>query len=169
MKTLSIIFFLAFAASVSLAVKEDGIDELFRILDKEGAGDIHIKVLTTKIDAPGKGSNEENIKEFDANGDGKLDSTEFRKLLEFEGEHIVTLDYFKVFDVNGDGQISNAEFLEDMETVKKALDLEVDEDEDANSLFDSIDANGDRNIDLEEFWNSWLGEEPHEESIVSEM
>ena len=73
--------------------------------------------------------------------------------MEFEGADIVTLDYFKIFDINGDGHISTAEFFDDMATVRMALDLDVDDD--VNSFFDSIDANRDGNIDLEEFEKSW--------------
>jgi len=157
MRILSVTFFLAFAVSVCLA---DGIDELFHILDKEGAGAIAIEDLAAKLEASGKASEgaatEENIQQFDANGDGKLDATEFRNLLEFEADHFVgpnTFDYFKVFDVNGDGQISNAEFLEDMAAIETALGVYVDQ-EGINSLFDSIDSNGDGNINLGEFYAS---------------
>ena len=77
-------------------------------------------------------------------------------MLEFEADHFVnpnTLDYFKIFDVNGDGQISNAEFLEDMAAIETALGVDVDQ-EGINSLFDSIDSNGDGNINLGEFYAS---------------
>ena len=93
-------------------------------------------------------------KKFDANGNAKLDSTEFRNMLVFEAEHFVnphTLDYFKILDGNDDGQISKAEFSEDLVAMETALGMDVDQ-KGINSFIDRTDSNGDGHINLGEFY-----------------
>ncbi|KAG6629491.1 calmodulin-2/4-like isoform X1 [Carya illinoinensis] len=129
-------------------------NEAFKLFDKDGNGRITTGELGSVMRSLGQNPTEaelvEMIKEVDADGSGTVDSSEFLKLMEkkmmdsnFEEE---LRKAFDVFDNDQNGFITAAE----LRHVKANLGDKLT-DEDVNEIILEADADGDKQINFDEF------------------
>jgi len=132
--------------------------EIFAQLDKNGDGSLTLvemkdglKKLLADKEVPQDLT--EILEGVDSDGSGVIDYTEFlaatldkRSFLKEE----VCWSAFRVFDVNGDGHISPEE-LKAVLGDDDVNNVVGSEGQDVNTLIKKIDANGDGNIDFQEF------------------
>ena len=126
----------------------------FSLFDEDGNGSITTEELRTVKRSFGQNHTEEEIEEmineFDADGNGTIDFTEFLKMMapkaketNSEGDIRAT---FQVFDKDGNGFISPAELRYVMTNIGNQLTIaEVDE------LIREVDCDGDGQVNYEEF------------------
>ena len=133
--------------------------EAFDVFDRDGDGVIETKDLGFVLKALGirltKAELNEMIEEVDEDGNGTIDFQEFLSMISRKLKETNLLmdimNAFKVFDRDGEGYVRTAELghiLTDMGEKLKKSDVEV--------LLDECDADGDGNIDWEEFLRAVL-------------
>merc|ERR1712087_1018687 len=131
----------------------------FRLFDKDDDGQISVKELQTVFEGLNYHFTESQLvtmlKSIDDNGDGKVDIDEFVAVMKGSAysEPSNTRTYveelreaFEVFDKDGDGQITPQELA----AIMRALGENLNED-DILTMIQEADADGDGNIDFEEF------------------
>eukprot|EP00005_Dracoamoeba_jomungandri_P001870 CAMPEP_0174257624 /NCGR_PEP_ID=MMETSP0439-20130205/6736_1 /TAXON_ID=0 /ORGANISM="Stereomyxa ramosa, Strain Chinc5" /LENGTH=159 /DNA_ID=CAMNT_0015340787 /DNA_START=24 /DNA_END=499 /DNA_ORIENTATION=- len=147
------------SASPELQLSQDQIasfKEAFSLFDKDGDGSITADELGTVMQSLGHQPTPDEladmIADVDTNGDGEIDFSEFLTMMSKkmkgggEGDEEDLREAFKVFDTDGDGLISPAELREVMNNLGENLTSdEIDE------MIKAADANGDGQIDYEEF------------------
>lgn len=128
--------------------------EAFNIFDRDGSGTITSKELAIAMRSLGQNPSEDQLEkimqEVDVDGNGELDFEEFIEFMcrtkKVETSYDAIREAFKVFDKEGKGSIPREEFRHIMTTLGERLtDEEVDE------MLDDADADGDGEIQYEEF------------------
>lgn len=132
-----------------------GIEEAFRMFDRNKDGTISISELRTIMQILGNNPTEKDIKkvmrEADKDGNGTLDFDEFALLMSKylkkpEQEEIELLESFRVFDKDNSGYIELSEIKELMKSIGEKLT-----DEQIEDIFNKGDLNGDGRLDYQEF------------------
>lgn len=127
--------------------------EVFFSLDKNGDGHISKEELIQHFSPtmgiiPAEEEAEKILKQVDTDSNGFIDYTEFLKV-NLDSKVLLSDEHLKIafalFDYDGDGKISPAE-------LKKLLEGNRESDENLwTNIVKSLDANGDGEIDLQEF------------------
>eukprot|EP00461_Guttulinopsis_vulgaris_P001510 UN01510 len=135
--------------------------EAFSLFDRDNDGSITAKELGTVMRSLGQNPTDSELQdiiaEFDADGNGTIDFTEFltmmeKKLRQAETEDDEIREAFRVFDKNGDGFISAAELRHVMTNLgEKLTQDEVDE------MIREADLDNDGQIDWNEFVRMMVG------------
>ncbi|KAH3844321.1 calmodulin-A-like [Dreissena polymorpha] len=128
--------------------------EAFNIFDRDGSGAISNKELGIALRSLGLNPSDDEltrmIHEVDKDGNEELDFDEFCELMSKTKKDVTSYkaieEAFKVFDKEGKGSIPREYFRHVMTTMGERLtDEEVDE------MLDTADADGDGEIDIQEF------------------
>ncbi len=130
--------------------------EAFKAIDKDNNGLINLKELGTAMRAFGFELNDielqDLMKEYDKDGNNCLDLSEFIDLMiKKKEEQKKELDLFETFhllDINEDGYLSKKYLKLLFENI--AIDID---DEMLEELFQYVDKDNDKKINLEEFIN----------------
>ena len=69
--------------------QDDGIEEAFKVFDKDGNGFISTDELRGVMQSIDAQSSDEMIKQADTSGDGQIDIEEFLQILKTEGSEIM--------------------------------------------------------------------------------
>ncbi|KAL4237814.1 Calmodulin [Mactra antiquata] len=143
--------------SVGTELTEEEIQEYkeaFAIFDRDGSGSISAKELVIAMRSLGQNVTDEEVhrmmEQVDEDGSGELEFDEFVELMQRNkkdvNSHKAIEEAFKVFDKEGKGSIPREYFRHIMTTMGERLtDEEVDE------MLDEADADGDGEIDIQEF------------------
>merc|ERR1711934_192128 len=136
---------------------QDQIDcftEVFREFDYDQSGAISTNEFRKVCEGVGFNPTADQldamIAELDQDGSGDIDLNEFlvamqAKLQDAEGEEIVT-EAFRMFDMDGSGALDHKE----MEVILSNMG-EMMSQEDIDALIETVDADGDGEVDLKEF------------------
>jgi calmodulin len=128
--------------------------EAFALFDKDGDGCITTKELGTVMRSLGQHPTEaelaDMVREIDTDGNGQIDFKEFLNMMVAKMKDVITEDEireaFLLFDNDGNGYISAAELRHVMTSLGETLT-----DEEVEELMNEADANGDGQIDYDEF------------------
>ena len=141
-----------------MAGSSDDYGELFKLMDKNGDGVVTLSEMRGMLKSLGIYKNEKELKkiykEADRNGDGRIEldelitSIENRKKKSQMTEDDRTRKMFRMFDGNGDGFISRHELKKHMSNIGVEMS-----DEEVDAVMQQIDADGNCQIDYEEFKN----------------
>lgn len=136
-----------------------GIQDMFKLFDKNGDGQISADEISSLLVAIGREPNEEEIQKFisqsDRDANGEIDLTEFLKFIEKEEKvprstQQEVIDAFRVFDLDGSGYITYDEF----ETILMKFGGEFTEKE-VKEIFKFSDADSDGKLTYSEFVDLW--------------
>ncbi|KAJ2752804.1 hypothetical protein GGI19_003576 [Coemansia pectinata] len=128
--------------------------EAFALFDKDGDGSITPKELGAVLKAAGQNPSDEELQdmvnELDADGNGRIDFSEFLTLMHKhspeDNEEDELRDAFKIFDKDGNGYINKKELREAMANLgEKLTDAEID------AMIREADSDDDGHIDFGEF------------------
>jgi len=128
--------------------------EAFSLFDKDGDGCITTKELGTVMRSLGQHPTEaelaDMVREIDVDGNGQIDFNEFLNMMVMKMKDVITeeeiREAFLLFDNDGNGFISAAELRHVMTNLGETLT-----DEEVEELMHEADANGDGQIDYDEF------------------
>lgn len=149
-----------------MSLKFGEIEELFKVFDKDGNGEItldELKSLFKKLNSDQKiktGEMRALIRVADKDRSGTISLDEFHhlwdKLMEMKtnlaDEEQEIVDEFKALDHNGDGVVSKQEILRTISGYKHLKDREAE----AKKCLDEIDIDGDGQVSYSEFLLVWL-------------
>ena len=128
--------------------------DAFEDFDKDKDGLVSLDEIRLHLLETGKGISEIELldlfKKADTNGDGKIDVTEFTKLVELLSARYCSIDpallkAFKQFDTDREGLASKEEVLSTLRATGKDLS-----DSELESCFEEADTNKDGKIDVME-------------------
>ena len=131
--------------------------DAFEDFDKDKDGLVSLDEIRLHLLETGKGISEIELldlfKKADTNGDGKIDVTEFTKLVELLRDRDSSIDpallkAFKQLDTDREGLASKEEVLSTLRATGKDLS-----DSELESCFEEADTNKDGKIDVTEFSN----------------
>ena len=128
--------------------------EAFSLFDKDGDGSITCEELKTVMTSLGENPTttelEEMIQEVDADGNGKIEFSEFLHMMaqkmgtrNFDDE---ALEAFKVLDKDGSGSISESELRQIMNNIGENMT-----DEEIKEMINEADLDGDGQVSFKEF------------------
>ena len=129
----------------------------FEDFDKDKDGLVSLDEIRLHLLETGKGISEIELQdlfnEADTNGDGKIDVTEFTKLVELLRDRDSSIDpallkAFELFDTDRDGLVSKEEVRSTLQAIGKDLS-----DSELEICFNEADTNKDGKIDVTEFSN----------------
>ena len=129
----------------------------FEDFDKDKDGLVSLDEIRLHLLETGKGISEIELQDLfnkaDTNGDGKIDVTEFTKLVELLRDRDYSIDpallkAFELFDTDRDGLVSKEEVRSTLQASGKDLS-----DSELESCFNEADTNKDGKIDVTEFSN----------------
>jgi calmodulin len=136
-----------------------GIQEMFKLFDKNGDGTISAQELSSLLVAIGRQPNQEEIQKFlaeaDQDGNGEIDLNEFLSFIEKEEKVPRTkqeeiIDAFRVFDTDGNGYVTYDEFR----TILMKFGGDFNE-KDVKDIFKFSDADSDGKLTYTEFVELW--------------
>eukprot|EP01089_Gocevia_fonbrunei_P021789 TRINITY_DN858_c0_g1_i1.p1 TRINITY_DN858_c0_g1~~TRINITY_DN858_c0_g1_i1.p1 ORF type:complete len:177 (-),score=46.66 TRINITY_DN858_c0_g1_i1:103-633(-) len=135
-------------------------EEVFKLFDKDGDGEITAAELGFALKSLGQEPSEQEVRdlihEVDSDGNGRIDFTEFLTMMsnkisqEQDDEHL--REAFKVFDKDGNGFISAQELRSIMFKLGEKLT-----DEEIAEMMKAADSNGDGLVDYNEFVSMMTG------------
>lgn len=139
---------------IHMYMQEKEYKEAFALFDSDGDGTITTKELGVVMRSLGQTPTEAELKdmiaEVDANKDGTIDFKEFLGLMSRQSKgrdsQEELREAFKVFDKDGNGYISAAELRHVMTSLGEKLT-----DEEVDAMMKEADADGDGQVDIEEF------------------
>merc|ERR1711939_521618 len=132
----------------------DCFTEAFRMFDTDGSGSISTGEFRDVCLAVGMTPTDTELKamitELDQDQSGDIDLKEFltamqAKTQDPEGEEII-MEAFKIMDADGSGTLSHSEFREVLQHLGEKMD-----DEEITELINTVDLDGDGEVDLKEF------------------
>eukprot|EP01089_Gocevia_fonbrunei_P017107 TRINITY_DN5464_c0_g1_i1.p1 TRINITY_DN5464_c0_g1~~TRINITY_DN5464_c0_g1_i1.p1 ORF type:complete len:140 (-),score=48.63 TRINITY_DN5464_c0_g1_i1:53-472(-) len=132
-----------------MAVSEAEMKEVFDLVDKDKDGSLNITELGTALRAVGQNPTEAELQQMGKEIGGKCNFQSFKQKvakLSQNGGEAELREAFNVFDRNGDGYVSVAELKHVLTTICEKLPLN-----EADELLKEADADGDGQINIEEF------------------
>jgi calmodulin len=136
-----------------------GIQEMFKLFDKNGDGQISSEEISALLVAIGRDPNQEEIQKFlgevDKDANGEVDLREFLSFIEKEekvprSRQEEIIDAFRVFDLDGNGYVT----LDEFKTILTKFGGEFTE-KDVIEIFKFSDQNGDGKLTYTEFVELW--------------